>query len=81
LWVKGEGTNLLSGAVKTLDQDCAFLASRSGFTIEQSLLMATRNPARYFGIEQEFDILRGSKGPFAVFAWDGENLDTEYVLK
>jgi N-acetylglucosamine-6-phosphate deacetylase len=81
LWVKGEGTNLLSGAVKTLDQDCAFLASRSGFSIEQSLTMATRNPARYFGIEQEFDIFPGARGRFALFAWDGENLDVEYVLK
>jgi N-acetylglucosamine-6-phosphate deacetylase len=81
LWVKGEGTNLLSGAVKTLDQDCSFLASRSGFTIEQSLLMATRNPARYFGIERNFDIYPGSGGPFALFEWDGEKLRTEYLSK
>lgn len=81
LWVKGEGTNLLSGAVKTLDQDCAYLASRSGFSIEQSLTMATTNPARYFGIEQQFDIFPGAEGPFAVFAWDGENLEVERVLK
>lgn len=80
LWVKGEGINLLSGAVKTLDQDCAFLASHSCFSIEQSLTMATRNPARYFGIEQEFDIVPGAKGRFALFAWDGENLNVEYVL-
>lgn len=80
LWVKGEGTDLLSGAVKTLDQDCAFLASRSGFSIEQSLTMATLNPARYFGIEQEFDIFPGARGRFALFAWDGKNLDVEYVL-
>ena len=81
LWVKGEGTNLLSGAVKTLDQDCAFLVSRSGFSIRQSLTMATTNPARYFGIEQQFEIFPGAKRPFAVFAWDGENLEVEHVLK
>ncbi|UCF96035.1 MAG: hypothetical protein JSV89_12715 [Spirochaetaceae bacterium] len=81
LWVKGEGTNLLSGAVKTLDQDCAFLSSRSGFSIEQSLTMATLNPARYFGIEQGYDIFPGTRGGFAIFAWDGENLDVEHVQK
>jgi N-acetylglucosamine-6-phosphate deacetylase len=79
LWVKGEGTNLLSGAVKTLEQDCAFLVSSSGFSIEQSLTMATRNPARYFGIEQEFDTFPGKKGPFAVFPWDGQELSVECV--
>ena len=81
LWVKGEGTNLLSGAVKTLEEDCSFLASHSGFSIEESILMASRNPARYFGIEREFDIFPGTRGPFAIFEWDGVNLNVEQVLK
>ncbi|MBN2553464.1 MAG: hypothetical protein JXB06_11880 [Spirochaetales bacterium] len=81
LWVKGEGTNLLSGAVKTLEEDCSFIAAHSGFSIEESILMASRNPARYFGIEREFDIFPGTHGPFAVFGWDGVNLNVERVLK
>ncbi len=81
LWVKGEGTNLLSGAVKTLEEDCALLAARSGFSIEEALLMASRNPARYFGIESELALFPGGSGPFALFAWDGQSLKVERILE
>lgn len=81
LWVKGQGTNLLSGAVKTLEQDCTYLAARCGFTIEQALVMASLNPGRYFGIEGQYDIFPGAEGPFAVFAWDGKQLTVERIVE
>jgi N-acetylglucosamine-6-phosphate deacetylase len=81
LWVKGEGTDLLSGAVKTLEQDCEYLAAHSGFPIEQALVMASLNPARYFGIEGQMQLFPGRKAPFAVFSWKDNRLSVEKILK
>jgi N-acetylglucosamine-6-phosphate deacetylase len=80
LWVKGEGTDLLSGAVKTLEQDCEYLAAHSGFSIEQALLMASLNPARFFGIEHQMDLYPGRKPPVVVFSWKNNKLSVEKVL-
>lgn len=81
LWVKGRGTDLLSGAAKTLDADVEYLCAQAGFDVEQSLLMASRNPGRYFGIEREFDIYAGRKGPLALFRWQDARLSLEALLK
>jgi N-acetylglucosamine-6-phosphate deacetylase len=69
LWVKGEGTDLLSGAVKTLDKDCAYLASRAGFSLEDALIMASLNPARYFGIDDRCALYAGWSGKLVGFTW------------
>jgi N-acetylglucosamine-6-phosphate deacetylase len=81
LWVKDKGTNLLSGAAKTLDLDVEYLTNKSGFTLEQSLIMATTNPARYFGIEQQMQIYPGKRAPFAVFSWEKGRFQVHEILK
>jgi N-acetylglucosamine-6-phosphate deacetylase len=81
LWVKGEGTNLLSGAVKTLEQGCAYLAAQAGFSLEQALLLASLNPARYFGIEGEFQLFPGRKGPLVVFGLERQELKIMEICK
>jgi len=77
LWVKSEGTNLLSGAVKTLEKDCAFLVNNSGFSIDQALSMASLNPARYFAIDPVFKLFPGRKGKLVQFFWDNGKLRVE----
>jgi N-acetylglucosamine-6-phosphate deacetylase len=81
LWVKSEGTDLLSGAVKTLEQDCEYLASHSGFSIEQALLMASLNPARYFGIEDQMELFPGRKPPMILFSWKNNKLSVKNILE
>jgi N-acetylglucosamine-6-phosphate deacetylase len=81
LWVKNEGKDLLSGAVKTLEKGCEFVASMAGFAIEDSFEMASTNPARYFQVESDFTLFPGRKGPVVVFSWDNEKLKVERVLK
>jgi N-acetylglucosamine-6-phosphate deacetylase len=80
LWIKGKGTDLLSGAAKTLERDVEYLASAAGVDIELALLMASRNPARYFGIEREFDLFAGRRGPLALFRWQDNRLSVEALL-
>jgi len=80
LWVKEKGTNLLSGAARTLEQDVEYLAVNAGFSIENSLLMASVNPARYFGVEGEMDIHAGREGPLAVFSWARNRLTVKEIL-
>ena len=80
LWVKEKGTNLLSGSAKTLEQDVEYLAVHAGFSIENSLLMASINPARYFGVETEMGIYTGRKGPLAVFSWARNRLTVKEIL-
>jgi len=81
LWVKDKGTNLLSGAAKTLDLDVAYAAEVAGFPLEDALLMATVNPARYFGVEAEFQLYPGRKGSLALFSWQNGNLKIETILE
>lgn len=81
LWVKGKGTDLLSGAAKTLNQNVEYLSAHAGFSIDQSLLLATRNPAHYFGISRDLDIYPGRVGPAALFRWQQEKLSVEAILK
>jgi len=81
LWVKGEGTDLLSGAVKTLEQDCEYLATHSGFSIEEALVMASLNPARFFGIEDQMDLYPGRKLPLVVFSWRNNKLSVKNILR
>ena len=81
LWVKGEGTNLLSGAVKTLEQDCSWLAANAGFTIEQALILASLNPARYLNREADLHLHPGKIGPFAVFEWRRPELLVREILR
>ncbi len=80
LWVKDKGTNLLSGAAKTLDQDVTYLVKEAGFPIEDALLMASVNPARYFGVEAEFQLYPGKAGPLAVFSWKDGSLKVQDIL-
>ncbi len=81
LWVKGKGTDLLAGAAKTLNQNVEYLAARAGFAVEQSLLLASRNPAQYFGLSRDFDLYPGRPGPVALFRWQEERLSVEAILK
>jgi N-acetylglucosamine-6-phosphate deacetylase len=81
LWVKGEGTNLLSGAVKTLEQGCSYLAAQAGFPLEQALLLASQNPARYFGIENHFQLFPGRKGPLVLFRLEEQELKIKEIFK
>ena len=81
LWVKEKGTNLLSGAAKTLDLDVQFLTAEAGFPLEQALIMATVNPARYFGIEQQMQLHTGRCGSLVVFSWEKGKLRVHKILK
>jgi N-acetylglucosamine-6-phosphate deacetylase len=81
LWVKGHGTDLLSGAAKTLERDCEYLAVNSGFSIEEALIMASLNPARYFGIQDQLQIFPGKKASFVLFSWNGKTLAMKQILK
>ena len=81
LWVKEKGTNLLSGAAKTLDLDVEFLSTEAGIALEQALIMATSNPARYFGIEQKMQLYAGRSGPLAVFSWEKGRLRVHKILR
>jgi N-acetylglucosamine-6-phosphate deacetylase len=81
LWVKEKGTNLLSGAAKTLDLDVEYLSTEACFPLEQALLMATVNPARYFGIEQHMQLYPGRRGSLAVFSWENGHLQVHRILK
>jgi N-acetylglucosamine-6-phosphate deacetylase len=81
LWVKGKGTDLLSGAAKTLDQDVEYLAANAGFSVEEALLMASENPARYFGIQERLGLYPGRRGPLAVFSWESGNLRIRKLLR
>jgi len=81
LWVKSEGKDLLSGAVKTLEQACEFVASTVGFSIEDAFEMASINPARYFQVESDFTLFPGKKGPLVVFSWKNNQLKADRVLK
>jgi len=65
---------MLSGAVRTLDQDVALLARHAEPGLEAALLMATRNPARLLGEAAWAEMTLGREGPLAVFDWDGERL-------
>ncbi len=81
LWVKEKGTNLLSGAAKTLDLDVEYLTTKAGFPLEQALLMATVNPARYFGIEKQMQLYPGRCAPLAVFSWEKGLFRVHQILK
>jgi N-acetylglucosamine-6-phosphate deacetylase len=81
LWVKDKGTNLLSGAAKTLDQDIEYLTTKACFSLEQALLMATMNPARYFGIEEQMQLYPGRREPLAVFSWEKSRFRVHQILK
>ncbi len=72
---------MLSGAAKTLERDCEYLAAYSGFSIEEALLMASLNPARYFGIEDQMQLFPGKKTSLVVFSWEDNKLSVEKVLK
>lgn len=74
LWVKGQGTNLLSGAAKTLDEGCSYAAQNDVCSLEQALLMSSINPARYMGIQNSVDLYPGYKGPLVAFLWNGKKL-------
>jgi N-acetylglucosamine-6-phosphate deacetylase len=69
LWVKGEGTDLLSGAAKTLEKDCAYLVARAGFSQEEALIMASINPARYFGVADRMELFTEWRGKLVAFTW------------
>jgi N-acetylglucosamine-6-phosphate deacetylase len=81
LWVKDTGTDLLSGAAKTLDQDVEYLTLNAGFRLEEALLMASQNPARYFGVETKLDLYPGRRGPLAVFLWEQNHLRIHAILR
>ena len=73
LWVKGEGTDLLSGAVKTLDQDCEYLVNAAGFSWEDAFLMASVNPARYLRHYDWLELYTGRTGKIVILAVDLSN--------
>lgn len=79
LWIKDE--DMLCGAAKTLDRGVEFIARYCNFSIEDALVMASINPALYFGIEDKMMIYPGRKGPLAVFAWKNNKLEVEKILR
>jgi len=81
LWVKGKGTDLLSGAVKTLEQDCEYLAANSGFSIEEALQMASLNPAQFFSIQDQMQLFPGRRTPLVVFSWQKNRLSVKEILR
>ncbi len=79
LWVKGE--DMLSGAAKTLNQNVEYIVRYCGFSIEEALIMASINPAKYFGIEDKIMIYPGRKGPLAIFSWKNDRIETIKILQ
>ena len=79
LWVKGKGEDLLSGAAKTLEKDCTYLVNNAGFSLEQTLLMASVNPAEYFSIGQTMDLYPGRKGKLISFTWEKDKIIVEKI--
>ncbi len=79
LWVKGK--DMLCAAVKTLDQDVEYIVKYCNFSIENALIMASINPARYFGIEDKLMIYPGRKGSLVVYSWKNNHLKVRKILK
>ena len=79
LWVKDK--DMLCGAVKTLNQDVEYIVKNCNFSIEDALIMASINPAHYFGIEDKMMIYPGRKGPLVIFLWKNNNLKVTKILK
>ena len=79
LWVKGK--DMLCAAVKTLDQDVEYVVKYCNFSIENALIMASINPARYFGIEEKMMIYPGRKGPLVIYSWKNNHLEVRKILK
>lgn len=79
LWIKGK--DMLCAAVKTLDQDVEYVAKYCNFSIENALIMASINPARYFGIEDKIMIYPGRGGPLVVYSWKNNHLEVRKILK
>ncbi|MGM0365546.1 MAG: N-acetylglucosamine-6-phosphate deacetylase [Actinomycetota bacterium] len=79
LWIKGE--DMLCGAARTLEQDIDYVVKYCNFSIEDALIMASINPARYFGIEHKMMIYPGRKGPLAIFLWKNDSLKGIKILK
>ena len=79
LWIKDK--DMLCGAAKTLNQDVEYIVKYCNFSIEDALIMASINPARYFGIEDKMMIYPGRKGPLVIFLWKNNNLKVTKILK
>ena len=79
LWVKGK--DMLCAAVKTLDQDVEYVVKFCNFSKENALIMASINPARYFGIEEKMMIYPGRKGPLVIYSWKNNHLEVRKILK
>ena len=52
-----------------------------GARIEDALIMASVNPARYFGVEDSMMIYPGRVGPLAIFSWEDGHLVVKKILK
>lgn len=81
IWVKDKSTGLLAGAVKTLEQQVEYLITQAGFSIKDALIMASLNPARYFGVENRFCLYPGRKDKIVIFSWDGKMFKVKKILK
>jgi N-acetylglucosamine-6-phosphate deacetylase len=68
---------MLSGAARTLEKDVEILARQPEPGIEQTLLMATVNPAAALNDFSWAELSQGRSGPVAVFSWDGSHLSLE----
>ena len=79
LWVKDK--DMLCAAVKTLDQDVEYVAQYCNINIENALIMASINPARYFGIEDKMMIYPGREGPLVIYNWKNNHLKVKKILK
>jgi N-acetylglucosamine-6-phosphate deacetylase len=79
LWVKGEGTNLLSGAAKTLEKDCSYVVNHCGISVEKALIMASVNPARYFNSADDMEMYSGRKGKLMSFTWVNGRLSAKLI--
>ena len=68
LWLGG--TKSLYGAWRTLAHDVVNLTVKKLLSIEEALRLSSVNPARFFGVAEQFQIEIGSSAPLVVFQSD-----------
>jgi len=78
IWIKG--TNYLSGAWSSLAQGLERATAAGVVSPGEALLLASRNPARLLGLEDELEPAAGSSGPFVIFRETAGSLKLEKIL-
>lgn len=78
IWIKG--TSLLSGAWSSLSQGLARVTASGIISPGDALRLASLNPARLFGIEDQSEVSAGCEGPFVLFREDKGTLRLEKIV-